>query len=64
MIKHVSLSGLAKTDAVPPLKCEERYCRVEASRADLRENNGYKITFYCAEARMEYRKGSDASLGS
>jgi hypothetical protein len=37
MIKHVSLSGFAKTDAVPSLKCEERYCKVEASRADLRE---------------------------
>ena len=37
MIKQVSLSGFAKTDAVPSLKCEERYCKVEVSRADLRE---------------------------
>jgi hypothetical protein len=36
--KHVTLSGVAKTDAVPSLKCEERYSNVEASIADLGED--------------------------
>ena len=63
MIKLVSLSEFAKTDAVPSLKCEERYCKVEVSRADLREKKK-KIIISWAEVRMEYRKGSDASLSS
>lgn len=41
-MKHVALSGIAKTDAVPSLKCEERYSNVDVSRADLGEE--IKIT--------------------
>ena len=64
-IKHVSFSGLAKTDAVPSLKCEERYCKVEVSRANLRKKKkNIIITVSCAQEQMAYRKGSDASLGS
>lgn len=64
MIKFVSLSGFAKTDAVPSLKCEERYCKVDVSRADLREKKKTIIPISCVEERVEYRKGSDASLCS
>lgn len=37
MIKRVALLKVANTDAVPSLKCEERYCNVDASKADLRK---------------------------
>ena len=35
-MKDASSLGGAKTEVVPSLKCEERYCSVEASRAELR----------------------------
>ena len=44
-MKFVSLLGFAKTDAVPSLKCEERYCKVDVSRADLREKKNYYTYF-------------------
>ena len=34
-IKRVALSNVANTDAVPSLKCEERYSNVDACKADL-----------------------------
>ena len=43
MTKRAALSKVANTDAVPSLKCAERYCKVEASKADLRR--GIKLTF-------------------